>query len=100
MVAAGAAMGLVVVFENGWYNRKLINYAPWQQLWDNIPITAITILISVTSYFITAPIHNIWLKLITGSFAFGSLYLISTFITHTFPQEIEQLIRKVVFKRV
>ena len=99
MVAAGTAMGLVGVFENGWYNRKLIDYAPWQQLWDITPIAGITILVSVISYFITIPVHNIWLKLITGTIAFGALYLVSTFITHIFPREIEQLIKDKVLKR-
>ena len=99
MVAVGAAMGLVGMIENSWYNRKLIDYAPWQQLRDNIPVAVIAILVSVISYFVTVPIHDIWLKLITGSFVFGALYLVTTFFTHTFPQEIEQLIRKLVFRR-
>jgi O-antigen/teichoic acid export membrane protein len=99
MVAAGTVMGLVGMIENAWYNRYLIDYAPWQQLWDNAPVAAITVLVSATSYFVTIPICNIWLKLVTGSFVFGALYLVFTFFTHTFPQEIEQLIRKNVFKR-
>ena len=99
MVAVGAVMGLVGMIENSWYNRKLIDYAPWQQLWDNVPITVITILVSVTSYFVTIPIHDIWLKLVTGLFVFGTMYLIATFLTHTFPQEIEQLIRKLVLRK-
>ena len=99
MVAVGAAMGLVGMIENSWYNRKLIDYAPWQQLWDVVPIVLITIAVSVVSYFITVPIHSIWLKLIAGTIAFGGLYLIATFITHAFPREIEQLIREKVLKR-
>ena len=99
MVATGAAMGLVGMIENSWYNRKLIDYAPWQQLWDNAPITIITVVVSVISYFITFPVHHIWLKLIAGTISFGALYLIATFITHTFPREIEQLIKDKVLKR-
>lgn len=98
MVAAGAAMGLVGMIENAWYNRKLINYAPWQQLWDIAPITIITVAVSSISYFITIPIHNAWLKLIVGTISFGGLYLIITFITHTFPREIEQLIKTRIHK--
>ena len=93
MIMASAAFAIVYMFENAWCNWKLIGYAPWQQLWDIAPIATITIAISTISYFITVPIHNILLKLITGTIAFGVLYLISTFITHTFPREIEQLIR-------
>ena len=93
MVATGTAMALVGMIENSWYNRKLIDYAPWQQLWDIAPIVIITIVISSVSYFITMPVHNIWLKLITGTIVFGGLYLFATLITHTFPREIEQIIR-------
>ncbi len=99
MVAAGAAMGLVGVFENGWYNRKLIDYAPWQQLWDIVPIVLVTGLVSVTSYFITAPIQNLWLKLITGTITFGGMYLVLTVLTHTIPQEITQIINNKVLKK-
>lgn len=99
MIATGAAMGLVGVFENGWYNRKLIDYAPWQQLWDIVPILTITIAVSIVSYFITQPFHNVWLKLIIGASAFGALYLVTTLITHTFPREIEQLIKEKILKR-
>lgn len=98
MVAAGAAMGLVGMIENAWYNTKLIDYAPWHQLWDTMPILTITVLVSLISYFITIPVDNIWMKLITGTIAFGGLYLISTYITRTFPQEIKEIIQKRVFK--
>ena len=99
MVAAGAAMGLVGMVENAWYNRKLIDYAPWQQLWDIAPILGITVLVSTTSYFTTVPIHNIWTKLICGTVSFGTLYLIFTYVTHVFPCEIEQLIKERVIRR-
>lgn len=94
MVAAGATMGLVGMIENAWYNRKLIDYAPWQQLRDIAPITVITILVSIITYFITVPVHNIWLKLITGTIAFGGLYLVSTSITNTFPNEIREIFER------
>ena len=93
MVITGTSFALVSMFENAWYNRKLIDYAPWQQLVDNIPIVVITILVSVISYFITVPIHIIWLKLVVGTIIFGGLYLVSTSITHTFPRETKQLIK-------
>ena len=99
MVAAGAAMGLVGMIENSWYNRKLIDYAPWQQLWDIVPIMLITVAVSIVSYFITLPIHSIWLKLISGTIAFGGLYLVSTLVTHTFPREIDQIIKEKVLRR-
>ena len=99
MIITGTAFAPVCMFENAWYNRKLINYAPWQQLSDIAPIFGITIAVSVISCFITSPIHNIWLKLITGTITFGALYVVSTAITHTFPQEIEQII-KVIKEKV
>ena len=99
MVAAGAAMGLVGMIENSWYNRKLIGYAPWQQLWDIAPVVTITVVVSVISYFLTIPIHNVWLKLVIGTFAFWTLYLASTYITHIFPQEIEHIIKEKIIRR-
>ena len=92
MVAAGAAMGFVTVFENGWYNRKLIHYAPWQQLWDIAPIVGITVVTATAAYFSTVFIHHIWLKVFVGAFVFGSVYLGVTLATHTFPGDILQFI--------
>lgn len=99
MIATSACLGIVYMFENAWVNRKLIDYAPWQQLWDIAPITIITVAVSAISYFITIPIHNVWLKLITGTIAFGGLYLLASFITHTFPRDIEQLIKEKLLRR-
>ena len=91
MVAAGAAMGLVGMIENSWYNRKLIAYAPWQQLWDIVPITIITIIVSGVSFLFTIPIHNIWLKIIIGTTSFGLLYLITSVFTRVLPQDISNI---------
>jgi O-antigen/teichoic acid export membrane protein len=99
MILTSTAFAIVYMFENAWCNRRLIDYAPWQQLWDITPIMAITIAVATVSYFLTNPIHNIWLKLVTGTIAFGTLYLVSTLITHTFPREIEQLIKEKILKR-
>ena len=100
MVAAGAGLGLVGMVENAWCNRKLIGYAPWQQLCDIAPITIITIVVSAISYYVTVPVHNIWLKLSIGTITFGALYLGFTFITNAFPQEIKQFIKEKALKRV
>jgi O-antigen/teichoic acid export membrane protein len=99
MVATGTAFCLLSMVENAWYNRKLIDYGPCQQLWDIAPITIITVAVSAISYFITISVHSIWLKLISGTIVFGVLYLVSTYLTHTFPRDIEQLIREKIMKR-
>ena len=99
MVMTSAAFAIVYMFENAWYNKKLIDYAPWQQLLDIAPIVGITIVVSVISYLITTPINNVWIKIITGTITFGVLYLGSTLIMHIFPQEIEQLIKEKLLKR-
>lgn len=94
MVTTSACFSIVYMVENSWCNRKLIDYAPWQQLWDITPIIVITVAVSAISHFITVPIHSVWLKLMTGAFSFGVLYLATTCVTHTFPEEIKQMIRK------
>ena len=94
MVAAGAALGFVSVLENGWFNRKLIGYAPWRQLWDIAPIVCITVVTAAASYFCTAFIHHVWLKVIVGAAVFGIAYLAASLATHTFPQELLRIIRK------
>lgn len=99
MVAAGAAMGFVGMIENSWYNRKLIDYGPWQQLWDTLPIVAISVLVSAIAYLISLPIHNVWCKLIAGTFVYGALYFGFTVVTHTFPQEIKQIIQKTILRK-
>lgn len=99
MIMTSTAFTIVYMFENAWCNRKLIGYAPWQQLWDIAPIVGITITVSFITYFITSLIHVIWLKLIAGIITFGSFYLVSTYLTHTFPREIEQLIKERILKR-
>ena len=99
MVTTSAAFSIVYMVENAWYNRKLIDYAPWQQLWDIAPIVVITIAVSAISHFITVPIHHVLLKLIVGAFSFGVLYLASTYIAHTIPLEIKQMIRKLAITR-
>ncbi len=98
MVVAGTAMGLVEMIENAWYNRKLIDYAPWQQLRDIAPIIINTILVATITYFITTPIHNPWLKFFTGAISFGLLYLTILCLTHTMPQDLEQIIKNKVLK--
>ena len=99
MIKTSTAFAIVSMFENAWYNRKLIDYAPWQQLWDIAPIATVTIAVSAISYFITIPIHNIWIKLIFGTLVFGSLYLGSTYISHILPRELEQIIKEKILKK-
>lgn len=93
MVAAGAAMGLVGMIENSWYNRKLIGYAPWQQLRDVSPSIFITGLASVIVYYTTVSLSSICAKLIIGGIVFSTIYLGISLATGTFPKEILKLIK-------
>jgi len=94
MVAAGAVMGLIGMIENSWYNKKLIDYSPWQQLWDIVPVVLITILVSTTTYLAISFINYTITKLIVGFILFALLYLISTLLTHVFPSEIKKMIQE------
>ena len=94
MVAAGAAMGFVGMIENAWYNGKLIQYSPWQQLWNITPITLITLIVSAISYFIAGLAGNIGIKITIGCISFGGLYLMISFFMHAIPEELISLAMK------
>lgn len=91
MVAAGAAMEIVNFVENAWFNRKLINYPPWHQLWDIMPILFVAILtgggIYAGVHFIPSPL----LKLTVGITGFTALYLGGIIIAGKFPADIVRL---------
>ena len=91
MVAVGSAVGFVNFIENAWFNRKLINYAPWHQLWDILPLLLTALLagagVSVGLRFITAP----WFKLILGGAVFAILYLAVTICLGKVPSNIAKL---------
>ena len=93
MVAAGAAMGVVSMTENAWYNGKLISYPPWQQLWNVVPISLATVAVSVASYFISLSLNGVWPRLLVGGFTFGVLYLIVVFAMRIVPQDLLTIIK-------
>lgn len=94
MVAAGAVMGVVGMFENAWYNRKLIDYAPWQQLWDIAPIVFISTVSSSLCALATASFQSIILKLFLGMIVFGVLFWGLSFVTKTIPIELIQILKR------
>ena len=94
MVAAGAAIGIVNFFENAWFSRKLINYAPWQQLWDILPMVIVAVIAGGGVYFGLHFIGSPWLKLIAGGGAFVCLYLAGIFLIGRFPADIVNLVKR------
>ncbi|MCI5779180.1 MAG: lipopolysaccharide biosynthesis protein [Lentisphaeria bacterium] len=97
MVAAGAAMGLLGVFENAWCNRKLIGYAPWTQLWDILPLLLVAAVVGCGMHWGVRFVASPWCKLIVGGGGFVILYLIGAFILKQFPQDILNLLK---FRRI
>ena len=95
MVAAGAAMGIVGFFENAWVNRKLIDYAPWSQLWDVLPMLLIALAAAAAGYcglcFLVSP----WLKVIIGGGVFVAFYLGLTLLLGKIPPDIWSLIKRI-----
>lgn len=91
MVSVSAVLAFFCMIENAWYNRKLIDYAPWQQILDVAPITTVTLFVSAISYFTTVFIPSIWLKLSLGMIIFGILYLGISIVTKTVPQDIKRI---------
>lgn len=88
MVAAGAAMGLAGAMENGWCNRKLINYAPWVQLWDILPLLIPALLSGWAAHLIIGYIYSPWLQILSGGAIFTALYLSVIFVIGMTPAEI------------
>ena len=91
MVAAGAAMGFVNFIENAWFNRKLINYAPWRQLWDILPMLIVAVVAGVGVYFGVRLADPPWLKLIAGGGVFMTLYIAVGWLFGQIPEDISML---------
>ena len=94
MVSASAAMGIVYMFENGWYTKKLINYPPWEQLWNIMPTLLTTLFASIISYLVSISVDSIWLKIFLGGFVFVIIYLFSSYMIHSVPEDIILLLKR------
>ena len=93
MVAAGAAMGIVGFFENAWFNRKLINYAPWTQLWDILPLLLVAVIVGGVVHCGLNLINSPWLKLLGGGTAFAVLYLAGVVLLGKIPNDFLNLLK-------
>ena len=94
MVATQATFGLVDFFENAWFNRKLINYAPWRQLWDVLPMLSVAVISGGGVYFILPLFFSPWLKIIIGSGFFVVLYLVMLLLLGKIPPDILALTKR------
>ena len=93
MVAAGAAMGIVNFFENAWFNRKLIHYPPWRQLWDILPLLLVATIAGAGVFFGVRFIASPWGKLLAGGGAFVVLYLAGVVLLGQLPVDIINLLK-------
>ena len=93
MIEASTAMAIVCMFENAWYSRKLMDYPPWQQLWNTVPIVLATLFVSAVSYFAALPLKGIWPRTIVGCLVFGTLFLAVAFAAHLVPEEIVDVVK-------
>jgi len=91
MVAAGAFMGLISMIENSWYNRKLVGYAPWQQLWDVGALVVVALISTAIVWGTVYLIHNSWAKLLIGGFEFAIVYMSLSLIAKQIPEDIIML---------
>ena len=94
MVTVGAAMGIVNFTENAWFNRKLIGYAPWTQLWDVLPMFLIAAVAGGGVYWGVRFIASPWGKIIAGGSAFAVFYLFGAFAFRLFPPDILNMLRR------
>lgn len=94
MVAAGAALGIVNFFENAWFNWKLINYPPWRQLWDILPLLLVAVGVGGGVFFGISFIASPWLKLLAGGGVFVALYLAGVVLLAQLPVDILNLLKR------
>lgn len=94
MIAAGAAMGIVNFFENAWFNWKLINYPPWRQLWDILPLLLVAVVAGGGVYYGLRFIASPWLKLLAGGGVFMVLYIAAVAVLGKFPVELLRFLEK------
>lgn len=88
MVIGACVLGFFCAIENGWINRKLINYAPWTQLWDLFPMFLIGVISGSLVFLGLHFIINPWLQLFIGGGTFAVLYLLCCGIFRKIPPEI------------
>ncbi len=93
MVAAGAAMGFVCAIENGWMNRKLINYAPWTQMLGLLPLMLISVVSGGVVLFGLRFLATSWSQLLLGAPAFCILYLIGCLPCRLIPSELRKMFK-------
>jgi len=94
LVVSEMVLGMVCFFENAWFNRRLIDYAPWQQLADIMPMLCSAILSGAVSIGAVYYITSVWCKLIAGGTVFFVLYIVIMFIIRQIPRDILNVLDK------
>ncbi len=78
--------------------QKLIDYSPWKQFTNILPLVLIAICGVAMSQVIRFIPQNNWLLLIAGTTIFSSVYVVLTATTHQIPEDIYMLISKITHK--
>ena len=78
--------------------QRLIDYSPWKQIQDILPLLLIATFAVAISQVIRFIPQNNWLLLIAGTTIFSSIYVGLTATTHQIPEDIYALISKVTHK--
>ena len=94
MVAAGAALGIVNFIENAWFNRKLIDYSPWSQLLDILPLLLVAVISGGAVYYVLRFVASTAAKIAVGTGMFMVLYLGMILLFGQLPQDIMGLLMK------
>ena len=80
--------GIIFFIENAWMSKKFINYSPWEQLYDILPIFIITGISAVCGGVFLFIVKTPLLCLLIGGSIYSILYLITSFYCRIFPVEI------------
>lgn len=98
MTCVIAANSYFLVFINGWPNRELIDYPPWRQFVDVLPLFLLAAIGVGLAQFIRLLPQNDWLQVIAGTAIFSTVYLGLAYLTNQIPNDIINMTSKTIHK--
>lgn len=99
IVFAGAVLSIIETLENAWCSKKLIGYNLGCQIKPVLVLIILSIIVSLGTHFATLRISNDYMKILSGTIAFGLTYLLGGYVFKIIPQELFMFIKYIFNKR-